>query len=869
MSHAWFELTPEAAASELGVDPARGLSPAEVTTRRARHGPNALPKAPPPSVWSLLLRQVTNFIVVLLAVAALLSFVLGQIPDGLAILAALLLNAVVGFVMDYQAERQIAALQTLTAPRARVRREGNVFEVEAVELVPGDVLVVEAGDRLPADGRLYAGGLSVDESLLTGESVPVSKVVAPLAGPLALMERGNEVFAGTLATLGAATVLVTETGPRTEVGRIGRLLSEAPSPVIPLTERLEALGRYLVWTVAAVAGVIVSLGLWQGQAFWPLLETAVVLAIAAIPEGLPTVATLALAAGSSRLARAGLRLRYIGALEALGSVTVLCLDKTGTLTANAMTVQEIRLAGHRLEVTGTGYVPEGSFLEAGQAPGPAVRERLDDLLRTVQLCNDATLEAHEEGWHIHGDPSDGALLVAAAKAGLADERTRWPRVREEAAGAGHPWMVVAYGLPEGVVEFAKGAPERVLDRCLEVATETGIRPLGAAERAAWLEANRQMAEAALRVFGVARSGPGGSGWVWLGLVGMADAARPGVKAALADAHRAGIRTLMITGDQPATALAIARELDMAAGAEPRVTVGSEVPVPGTAAYARATPEGKYALVQALQAAGEVVVMTGDGVNDAPALRAAVVGVAMGRGTDVAKEAAAVVLMDERIPTLLRGIAEGRSAFGNIQKAVDYLLTCSMTTMLAVLLTTAAGYPPPLLPLQILYLNLLTHTFPALGLAMEPPGAGVMEEAPLPRKALLLPPQRLGSILWHGVIMAAATLALGAWAMRHGGEAHGRTLVFATLASALMVHTFSDRSPYPFGGWFCGRNWMLLAFVGMAVALQLVAITLRPLRDLLGMTALAPSDWVGVVAAAVVTLGAVEISKWAIPPAGRE
>lgn len=869
---AWARLTPEQVASELGVDPARGLSASEAAARLARLGPNALPRAPAPSIGSLILRQVTNFIVVLLAIAALLSLMLGQIADALAILAALLLNVVVGFVMDYQAEREIAALQSLTAPRARVRRDGNVYDLPAIELVPGDVLIVEAGDRLPADGRLFSGELSVDESLLTGESLPVQKQLDPLEGAPALMERSNEVFAGTLATVGSAVVLTTATGARTEVGRIGSLLSEAPRPVIPLTERLEALGRYLVWTVAAVAAVIVTLGLWQGQPFWPLLETSVVLAIAAIPEGLPTVATLALAAGSKRLAGQGLRLRYIGALEALGSVTALCLDKTGTLTANAMTVQEVRLPGHRVRVTGTGYLPEGRFLEQGHELAPGAWSLLQGLLRVVQLCNDAALESHEQGWHIHGDPSDGALLVAAAKAGLSDERPQWARIRAEVAGPGHPWMLVVVRMPEGDVAFIKGAPEHVLARCEAERTEGGVTPLGPKEREGWLQANREMAQEALRVFGVAVSRPGeanGEKWTWLGLVGMADPARLGVKEALAEAHAAGIRTIMITGDQPATALAIARQLDMAAGQEPKVVAGSEAPIPGTAAYARATPEGKYALVRALQDEGAVVVMTGDGVNDAPALRAAMVGVAMGQGTDVAKEASAVVLMDERIPTLLRGIAEGRSAFLNIQKAVDYLLTCSMTTMLTVLLTTAAGYPPPLLPLQILYLNLLTHTFPALGLAMEPPSAEVMHQPPLPRKALLLPPARLGSILWHGVIMASATLAMGAWGLRHGGGEHARTLVFVALASALLVHTFSDRSPKPFGGWFCGRNWQLLGFVGMAVALQLLAITLPPLRDLLGMSALDPSDWGGVTAAVLVTLLAVEISKWAVPPAGRD
>ncbi|HEY9899966.1 MAG TPA: cation-transporting P-type ATPase [Pantanalinema sp.] len=870
----WHVLTPEAAAHRLDVQPDRGLDAAQVAERLGRFGPNALPRVEPPSLLTLALRQVTNFIVLLLSAAAVISWLLGEAADALAILAALVLNAVVGFVMDYQAERDIASIQALTAPRARVRRAGNVLEIDSEQLVPGDVVLIEAGDRIPADGRILAGSFSADESLLTGESAAVAKQAPPLpAETLSLSERRNEAFAGTMVTIGSGTLLVTATGPRSEVGKIGRLLSETARPTIPLTERLDVLGRYLVWTVAAVAAVIVTLGLWQKQPFWPLLETAVVLAIAAIPEGLPTVATLALAAGADRLARQGLRLRQIGALEALGSVTSLCLDKTGTLTANAMTVQEVRLDGHVIRVTGEGWTPSGTFAEDGRPPSERLVSRLQEVLRAAQRCNDATLEAHDTGWHIHGDPSEGALLVAAAKAGLSDDRAQLGRLATIPAGRDHPWMLVAYPDADGVAIVVKGAPEQVLARCLTVRTEEGSRALDEAEREKWLRANRELADRALRVFGVATGRRTGDwraqgleeGWEWLGLVGMADPPRSGVAGALAMAHRAGVRTVMITGDQPATALAIARKLDMAAGQEPRVVVGSQAPDPGVTVYARATPEGKYALVQALQAAGEQVVMTGDGVNDAPALRAAAVGVAMGQGTDVARDAATAILVDERLETLLAGIREGRGAFLNIQKAVDFLLTCSITTMLTVLLTTAAGYPLPLLPLQILYLNILTHTFPALGLAMEPASPGVMDRPPLPRKAMLLPPERLGSILWHGVVIAAATLAMGAWGWTHDGPSHGRTLIFATLATSLMLHTFADRSPMPFVGWVRGLSWPILSFVGLAIALQLTALGWAPLRGLLQMTPLAPDDWVGVLVAAAATAVAVEVSKWAFPP----
>ncbi|MNS64116.1 Calcium-transporting ATPase 1 [compost metagenome] len=692
-----------------------------------------------------------------------------------------------------------------------------------------------------------------------------------MAETLPLSGRLNEAFAGGIVTIGSGTMLVTATGAHTEVGRIGRLLSETIRPKAPLGERLDALGRYLVWTVSTIATLIVLLGLWQGQALGPLTETAIVLAIAAIPEGLPSVATLALAAGAKRLAEQGLRLRHIGALEALGSITTLCLDKTGTLTTNAMTVQEIRVGGHRIIVSGEGWVPQGDFREEGVSLTSPTRALISDLLQAAQWCNDATLEAHDGQWHIHGDPSEGALLVVAAKAGLADARTQFPRRGAIPAGQGHPWMLVAYALPDQTVAFVKGAPDEVLARCATSRDEHGGHPLGEEERACWLRRNREMADAALRVFGVAIKPVAPSdpdlerNWEWLGLIGMSDPPRPDAMRALKEAHRAGIRTVMITGDQAPTAVAIARKLDLASGQEPQVVIGARHPVPEATVYARATPESKFALVLALQENGQVVAMTGDGVNDAPALRAAVVGIAMGHGTDVARDAASVVLMDERLSTILTGIREGRSAFLNIQKAIDYLLTCSTTMMLAILLAIAAGYPTPLLPLQILYLNLLLHSFPALGLAMEPSGPGVMARPPLARRTELVSASRLASILWHAVIISVATLAMWAWGWSHGGAAHGRTLAFATLALALILHTFSDRSPQPFGGWFGGRNLTLLGCVGIALGFQVAAIHWPGLSQVLQLTALGFADWLNVVVAAIATGVAVEISKKAIPP----
>lgn len=870
-SRRWHELSPAEAAAQLGVDPARGLTASEVRERLLRHGPNVLPETPPPSLLTLLGRQIKNFIVVLLFATVVLSAVLGELGDALAILAALLLNVLVGLFMDYRAERSIASLQSLTAPQARVRREGQEREVPAGEVVPGDVVLLGAGDRVPADARILSGECKVDESLLTGESLPVAKHPAALpAADLPLSERANEVFAGSLVRMGSSVVGVSATGSQTEIGRIGSLLDATKPPQVPLNLRLASLGRYIVWTVAAVSALLVALGLWQGSAFWPLLRTAVVLAIAAIPEGLPSVATLALAAGARRLARRKLRIRHLGVLEALGGTTSLCLDKTGTLTENAMTVRAVRIEGHDLTVTGEGWSPTGEFLEAGQRIEPRAHPVLVELLQACQRCNEATLEQDsKDGWHIHGDPSEGALLCAAAKAGLSDPRVEERSLRTLPAAQGHPWMVVVSSGKDGERVSVKGAPEQVLARCLTVRTEEGSRPLDEGTRARWSQANHELAGRALRVFGVAVApspGPGAEleqGWEWLGLIGMADPPRQGVKEALREAHDAGIRTIMITGDQAATAVAIARELDLADGREPRVLVNARTLDRDIDVYARATPEGKFALVRALRAEGEMVAMTGDGVNDAPALRTADAGIAMGHGTEVAKAAAGIILVEESLPTLLSGIKEGRSVFLNIQKAIDYLLSCSIATVLAALITTAVGNPPILLPLQILYLNLLMHTFPALGLTLEPADPDVMKRPPLERAAALVTPVRMAAIIWHGVIISIAAVAIGAWGLHHGGEAHARSLAFATLASSLLLHAFSDRSARPFRGFAARRNPTLLVFIGVALGLQFLALYLPGLSRLLSMTEFNPHDWLGIVGAAAGTVLAVELSKWAM------
>lgn len=838
----------------------RSLSDDEAAGRLARDGPNTLPGRPPPTLLSLAVRQLRSFIVLLLLAAAVVSFALGERADAAAILVAVLLNAAVGLVLDVRAERALGALRVLSGPVANVVRGGVQRVVPASEVVVGDLLVVSAGDRICADARLVRGEGAADESPLTGESVPMRK----RAGT---DNHIGMLFAGTLLTAGAATAEVVATGRRTEVGRIGTLLVQARRPAFPIEGRLETLGRTLVWMVAVVTLVIVALGIVQGRPFWPLVEVAVVLAIAAIPEGLPAVATLALAAGAWRLARRGVLLRQPGALEALGGVTTLCLDKTGTLTANAMTVSELHVGDRVILFSGIGWNPHGALQEES---GPTdVDELVTSALRAGQLCNEAVLERHDGAWHIHGDPTDGALLVAAAKAGLDDPRSRMEPVRTLHAGVERPWMVVVRACGHDAFEASmKGAPEEVLARC---DTEQGA-PLAPARREEWSRRARALAGRALRVLGLARRSSTGrtdedlaGGWELLGLVAMFDPPRAEAAASVAGARRAGLRVVILTGDHPRTAAAIAQAVRLV-GDRPARVVSGDVGADETAdVFARVTPEGKLSLVRRLRARGEVVAMTGDGVNDAPALATADVGVAMGRGTDVAREASSLVLVDERLSSLVDAVWAGRAALSRIQRAVDYLLTCSLTTMLAVLLTTLAGFPLPLNPLQILYLNVLTHSIPALGIALDRPDGTRREGAPVPRGARLLPAARLASILWHGTIIASVTLAVGAWGLAHGSVGHGRSLVFATLGFSLLLHALSDRSPRPFGGVTIRGNPLFHAFLAGALGLLVLALAAPALRTLLGMTPLEPDDTAVLVAAALLSFVAVELSKWAWPP----
>lgn len=822
MTEPWQTLPPEEVCRRLGVDPGRGLSRTKASERLA-----ALPKNPEargPNPLLLLLRQFQSAVVLLLLLASLIALFLGETLDSLAIFAALLLNAFVGFLTEYQASAALAALRKLTVLSARTLRDAQEEQIPTPGLVPGDIVILAGGDKVPGDGRLLeAERLLVDESILTGESLPVEKTVPPIPADTPIPEQKNMVFGSTTVLDGTGRMVLTALGPESELGRIGKLLEGGPETT-PLEQKLDQMGNHLLWIVGVLALLITGVGLWHGEPLGLMLETGIAMAIAAIPEGLPVVATLALAVGMGRMARCKVLIRRLAAVESLGSVTVIAVDKTGTLTNNAMTVKVIATAHGEQAFPGEGYDPG----EKIAVPSNEVRQ----CLTIGVLANDATLECGEEGWHIHGDPSEAALLVAAKKGGI--ERTalaeEMPRIKEIPFESGRKRMTVVCQSQEGEIAFSKGAPEVLLPSCDRLLANETIAPLTEGERARVEQQNLALSERGMRVLALAwKERPGETpeeGMVFAGLVGMLDPPKPGVKEALQQCHRAGIRTVMITGDHPVTARAIAEQLRLAE--DLRLTRDpSEV----ADVYARISPEDKLRIVRALKEHGEIAAMTGDGVNDAPALKAADIGIAMGSGADVAKEASAMILVDNNFQSIVRAIEEGRIIDENIRKATLFLLTCSFSMLGIVSGAIVLDFGLPLLPLQILWLNLLIHVFPALGLALEPGDGHELERRPHPPSEPILSRKALRQIAVGSLLVIGIALGLL--------QAVSQSAILVFVAFMLVAHSFSMqtediRVPRP--------TPALLGAAAVVVLLQLAAITWLPLRTVLGTRPLTGSEW---------------------------
>ena len=825
--------TATAAAAEAG------LTTQEARGRLRRVGPNRVAEQGETPLWRLALAQFGSLVVLLLLAAAGIAWALGERAEGVAILAALLLNAVIGFASEWRARVSLARLRALALPQAMVRRDGYTSRIPAAELVPDDVIILDAGAAVPADARLLrAAALQVDESTLTGESVAVWKDAAARPGPdTPLAERANMIYLGTTVRSGSGVALVTATGPATELGRIGRLVAASGARTTPLERQVEALGRRLIVLVIGICAVVGLAGILHGEPVGLMLETAVSLAVAAVPEGLPAVVSLALAAGLWRLARRGALVRRLAAVETLGSTTVICVDKTGTMTENQMTVTSLRFGGRRITVGGGGRSTAGSFVdETGRLVAPLADPHLTLLLTAAALCNDAALRAASDGLHLSGDPTESALLVAAVKAGLdpAGLTKAWPRRREIPFDPASRMMATFHVMPGiGPVLLAKGAPGVIVERSVRVHSPAGPVALTDEDRARLLEDNRAMAGEGLRVlaFGwrpVERIEVGGvEDLTFLGFAGLVDPVRPEVAEAVAACREAGIRTIMLTGDQQLTALTVGRQLGLAP----------------EAIRSRVSPEGKLELVTELQGRGEIVAMTGDGVNDAPALVRADIGVAMGRhGTDVARESADLVLTDDNFATIVEAVKEGRVIYANLRKVIRFLFSCNLSEILTIFVAILLGYPTPLLPLQILWVNLVTDILPAMALIQDPAAADVMRRPPRDPAEALITWRSGARILGEGALLAAGVLSTYLWTVwREGPGASAGTMAFMAL---VLIHPFQAMScrSERLNWWQLRPNpWIPLSLVAL-FALQWLAIEWGPLARVLGTRPLSSADW---------------------------
>lgn len=921
----------EEVASALGTDLDRGLSAAEAAARLQRFGRNELASAPPVPAWKRFLAQFKDLLVILLLIATAISVAFWVIEretllpyEAIAIFTVVLLNATLGFIQEARAEAAVAALEAISADEALAVRGGERRRLPAAELVPGDLILLEEGDTVPADARAVESvALQTSEAALTGESLPVDKRTLAITGSddeAALGDRDNMVWSGTAVTYGHGRALVTATGMTTEMGRIAGLLGETRDETTPLQRELDRLGKLLGVAVLALAVVMIATIVVVEQvrsaaALLDVLILGVALAVAAVPEGLPAVVTAVLALGVQRLARQRAIVRHLAAVETLGSASVVASDKTGTLTRNEMTVRVVVTASGRVNFGGTGYAPDGEVSREGGGPVDGeLRFELERALAAADRANNATVTVRDGAWTVQGDPTEGALLVAARKAGLAAAAldARLPRVAEVPFSSERKLMSTVHRDEQTagqLIVFSKGAPDVLLERCTHELAGREPRPLTPERRAEILRANGELADAALRTLGVAIhrlpaedfSPEGEIGaqvereLVFAGLIGMIDPPRAEAEAAVTHARGAGIRPMMITGDHPRTATVIARELGIAEDCH--TVTGTELArqsdeeldrtVARTSVYARVDPEHKLRIVAALQRQGAIVAMTGDGVNDAPALKRADIGVAMGiTGTDVSRQAADLVLADDNFATLVAAVEEGRAIFDNIRKFLRFLLSSNlgevMTMFFGVLFARRLGLPVaegrvvlPLLATQILWINLATDGAPALALGVDPPAAGLMERPPRPPGEGAITPRMWRQIVLIGMVTAAATLfALdaglpGGFVAGSGSLSYAQTLAFTTLMFSQLFNVFNSRSDETSAFVRLFSNRWLWAAVGLSLVLQALVVYVPVLQQAFGTVPLGARDWLfcGVVASSV--LWWRELGKLAVRVAGRK
>jgi len=862
----------------LSVSRDRGLDASEAASRLERYGSNSLQASRERSVWAILLDQFKNLIILLLGTAAALSFAFGRWLEGVSILIAVVLNAGIGFFTEWRAVRSMEALEKLGHTRVRTLRDGRTRKLDSENLVPGDIVFVEAGDMVPADLRLLdASGLKADESSMTGESEGVSKQIEPIEPEAALSERFNMLFRGTAVTGGSGTGVVTATGMGTELGRIAAMAEGAEEEETPLEKRLDRLGRRLVWVTLAVTAVVALSGILAGKDLLLIIETAIALAVAAIPEGLPIVATIALARGMWRMAGRNALINRLSAVETLGSTTVICTDKTGTLTENRLSLRRVALPGSGSEPVRELGLGEGETDQASEEGG----ELLRGLLETGALC----IEASEHAGSRKGDPLESALVSAAEEAGAArdDLLESMPLEREVPFDRSVRMMAVYNALGDGRYRVSvKGAPEAVLEACSRIRTPEGTVEMDEASLRRWEEENRDLAgEDGLRVLAGAMKDvedPETDPYeelIFQGLYGLMDPPREGVRESVIACHQAGMRVIMVTGDQPLTARSIALALGMVDEEELEVVHGDEIGEEGEGTanrervlrgpvFARVSPRQKLDLVTIHQEAGEVVAMTGDGVNDAPALKKADIGIAMGkRGTQVAQQAADMVLKDDAFYSIVAAVEQGRAIFYNIRKFILYLLSGNVSEVMIVTAALLAGAPLPLLPLQILYLNLIGDVFPALALGMGTGDPSLMERPPRDPKEAVLARRHWIYIVASSVVLAAAVL--GGFALSfHWLEADRSgavTVSFLTLAFARLWHVFNMREK---GTRMVRndvvRNPFVWGALGLCSILLLAGAYLPGLSLVLGLEAPDAASWGLILGMSLAPLAILQLQK---------
>ncbi|MFA7096449.1 MAG: cation-transporting P-type ATPase [Gammaproteobacteria bacterium] len=881
----WHTLSIEETVDRLGTDRRRGLSAAEAADRLARFGHNRLPPPPRRPAWLRLAYQFHNVLIYVMLGAAVITLLLGHFVDTAVLLTAVIVNAAIGFIQEGKAEQALDAIRRMLSLRATVIRNGERMEIPAEELVPGDLVVLASGDKVPADLRLVSEkALRVNEAILTGESEVVEKALAPVPAEAALGDRRCMLYSGTLISSGLARGVVVATGAATELGRIGTMLEEVRAVTTPLLRQIDTFGRWLALAIMVMAALTFVIGVvLRGEAPSDMFLMAVALTASAIPEGLPAIMTITLAMGVQRMARRNAIIRHLPAVEALGSVTVICSDKTGTLTRNEMTVQQVITADRVFEVSGVGYAPEGAVHLDGAAVSPEEHPMLLQMARALVLCNDAQLHKREDAWHLEGDPTEGALLTLAYKLGLdpAAERAGLPRTDVIPFESLHRLMATLHHDHEGRgFIYVKGSPERIMEMCQWQGDGQPLDP------DYWRARGSAAAASGLRILAIAMKHTGAdqrevrfshlrSGFTLLGLVGIIDPPREEAIQAVTECTEAGIRVKMITGDHVDTARAIGARMGIGVG-KPALT-GPEIEAmsdeelrrlaPQVDVFARTSPEHKLRLVQALQATGHVVAMTGDGVNDAPALKRADVGVAMGlKGNEAAKEASAMVLADDNFATISNAVREGRGIYDNIRKFILFMLPTNGGEALVVIAAIFTELMLPLTPAQVLWINMATVSTLGLALAFEPTEEDVMRRAPRDPHEPLLTWFFVWRLVMVSVLMAGAALGLFIWEMNNGASLEkARTVAVSTIVVAEMFYLINSRhilrSVVSREG-LLGNPYVLLAIAGCAL-LQFAYTATPALQAVFKSTPLSGWEWLRVVLAGALVFSVAELEKLAI------